>query len=136
MPLFVEDCSKTCCCSSLKRVLLFVSFNLWVHIQHRDINYFVFVAYSWHTPRYICLHVHVCVSTFTIWFYLPSTYLIKEVLDWWFLIGSYFIFSENQQHEWTESEQSSFGGLVLVDWFCLFGTCKLDLCLTVHHQCR
>jgi hypothetical protein len=26
--------------------------------------------------------------------------------------------------------------LVFVDWFCLFDTCKLDLCLTVHNQCR
>ena len=31
-------------------------------------------------------------------------------------------------------EQSSFDVLVLVNWFCLFGTCKLDFCLTVHHQ--
>jgi len=31
-------------------------------------------------------------------------------------------------------EQSSFDVLVLVDWFCLFGTSKLDICLTVHHQ--
>jgi hypothetical protein len=33
-------------------------------------------------------------------------------------------------------EQFSFGGLVLVDWFCLFGASKLDLCVTMHHQCR